>query len=72
MPFLGPVSRTDLIFYFKKLGFVGPKSGAKYQYMIKGITKVPIPNPHRGEIGRELLARILREAHIKRDEWEEL
>ncbi len=47
MPYLGPISRTDLIFYFKKLGFVGPKSGAKHQYMIKGVIKVLIPNPHR-------------------------
>jgi len=43
MPYLGPISRTDLIFYFKKLGFVGPRSGAKHQYMIKGVIKVPIP-----------------------------
>ena len=72
MPHLGPISRSDLIFYFKKLGFVGPKSGGKHQYMIKNTIKVPLPNPHRGDIGRELLVRILREAHIEREEWEAL
>lgn len=35
--------QISIIFYFSKLGFVGPKSGAKRQYMIKGVIKVP-PN----------------------------
>jgi len=38
--------------------------------MVRGETKVPIPNPHQGEIGPKLLARILREAEISREEWE--
>jgi hypothetical protein len=40
--------------------------------MWKGQLKVSIPNPHRREIGRNLLAIILREAGISRDEWERL
>ena len=31
-----------------------------------------IPNPHQGDIGKELLARILRQAKISKDEWENL
>lgn len=31
-----------------------------------------IPNPHRGDIGRELLIHILRQAGISRREWEAL
>jgi len=30
-----------------------------------------IPNPHRGEISRDLLARILRQAGISRSDWEQ-
>lgn len=29
-----------------------------------------IPNPHRGDIGRDLLARILRQAGISKHAWE--
>ncbi len=38
--------------------------------MVKGTLRLRIPNPHRGEIGGDLLARILREAGISRDEWQ--
>jgi hypothetical protein len=40
--------------------------------MLKQDITIWIPNPHRGDIGRDLLARILRQAHIGRDEWEDL
>jgi len=40
--------------------------------MIKDNTRVYLPNPHEGEIGRSLLARILRQAGIDRNEWEKL
>ena len=40
--------------------------------MRKGDITVRVPNPHQGDIGRELLARILRQAGIGRDEWEQL
>ncbi|ESQ12456.1 MAG: hypothetical protein N838_34615 [Thiohalocapsa sp. PB-PSB1] len=31
-----------------------------------------IPNPHQGDIGRGLLARILRQAGVERSEWESI
>jgi hypothetical protein len=40
--------------------------------MLMGDIRIWIPNPHLGDIGRDLLARILRQAHISRDEWEDL
>jgi hypothetical protein len=40
--------------------------------MLKGTITLTIPNPHRGEIGRELLARVLRQAGITREEWEQI
>ena len=40
--------------------------------MLRDDITISIPNPHRGEIGKDLLSRILRQAHISRDEWEAL
>jgi predicted RNA binding protein YcfA (HicA-like mRNA interferase family) len=72
MPSFGPTSRQDLIRNLKDLGFDGPYSGGNHQYMVRGQTRLRIPNPHQGDIGRGLLARILRQAGIAREEWEEL
>ena len=72
MPRFGPISRKDLIDCFRKLDFEGPYIGKRHQYMVKGDLKVRIPNPHRGDIGRDLLARILRQAEISRDDWEKV
>ena len=72
MPPFGPVSRRDLIRHLLRLGFDGPFSGGKHQFMIRGEVTVRIPNPHRGDVGRELLVRILRQAGVDRDEWERL
>jgi predicted RNA binding protein YcfA (HicA-like mRNA interferase family) len=70
MPPLGPIKRKDLIRYLKRLGFEGPFSGGKHQFMAKGDITIRIPNPHQSEIGREFLTRILRQAGISREEWE--
>ena len=72
MPPFGPIKRSALIRGLRKAGFDGPYSGGKHQYMVRGQIKLFIPNPHGGEIGRELLARILRQAEMPRDEWERL
>ena len=72
MPVFGPINRRELINSLKKFGFVGPYSGGKHQFMVKADLRLYIPNPHEGDIGRELLARILRQAGIDRDEWEKL
>lgn len=72
MPAFGPVKRGDLIRYLRKLGFEGPYSGTKHQYMVKDNITVRIPNPHRSDISKGLLAEILRQAGIDKDEWEQL
>jgi predicted RNA binding protein YcfA (HicA-like mRNA interferase family) len=72
MPAFGPIRRKDLIDYLKQSGFEGPYSGGKHQYLVKGQLKLAIPNPHQGEIGRDLLARILKQAGIEREDWERL
>lgn len=37
--------------------------------MRRGSRTAVLPNPHRGDIGREYLVRILRQAGITREEW---
>ncbi len=72
MPHFGPIKRRRLIRYLKELGFEGPYAGGKHEYMVKGELRLALPNPHQSDIGRDLLARILRQAGIDRDEWEQL
>ena len=38
--------------------------------MRRGTVSVMIPNPHRGDIAIGLLARVLKQAGVKRAEWE--
>lgn len=70
MPPYGPISRTQLIRGLRALGFVGPLPGGRHMYMVREQTRVVLPNPHEGDIGVGLLARILRQAGVSRDEWE--
>jgi predicted RNA binding protein YcfA (HicA-like mRNA interferase family) len=72
MPAFGPVKRKDLIRHLKQFGFEGPYSGGKHQFMARGEITIRVPNPHHGDIGREFLARILRQAGISKEEWETL
>jgi len=72
MPKIGPVKRRDLIAYMHRLGFSGPYAGAKHQFMIKGQSRIRIPNPHGKDIGVWLLKGILEEAGIDHETWESL
>jgi len=66
------ISLRDLIKKFRKLGFDGPYSGGRHLFMSKGDLKIRIPNPHKGDISKHLLAEILRQAGISRDKWHKL
>ena len=72
MPSPGPIKRAELISYLQILGFEGPYSGGKHQFMLKGVIRLRLPNPHRRDVGRELLSRILKQAGIDKDSWEKL
>lgn len=69
---LKPLSRKELIRKFRALGFSGPFSGGRHQFMIKASHKIRIPNPHYTDIDVSLLKEILRQAGISSTEWEEL
>ncbi|MBF0230297.1 MAG: type II toxin-antitoxin system HicA family toxin [Desulfamplus sp.] len=72
MPPFGPVKRKEFLKYLGKLGFNGPYSGGKHQFMVKEDLTIRVPNPHQSDIGKELLSRLLRQIGISRDEWEQL
>ena len=72
MPAFGSIKRKDLIRTLKDAGFEGPYLGGKHEFMVKGNLRLTLPNPHQGEISKDLLSRILKQAGISRDEWEKL
>ena len=53
-------------------GWEGPFSGKRHGNMRKGTHTVPIPNPHRGDLDWSLVKRVLKQAEIDPDQWEEL
>ena len=74
MPAFRPISRRDFIDALRSAGFEGPYSGqGKHPaFMVKGTRKIKLPNPHAGDIGRELLGLLLKQAGLSKDEWEKL
>jgi predicted RNA binding protein YcfA (HicA-like mRNA interferase family) len=65
------VSRRNLVRKFRSIGFKGPYSGGKHQFMVRGDSKVRVPNPHgSGEISEALLREILHQAGISKEEWD--
>jgi len=66
------VSRKELVRKLRILGFSGPYSGGKHQFMIKGALKLRIPNPHsKPDISPGLVNAILKQAGIDKKEWED-
>jgi predicted RNA binding protein YcfA (HicA-like mRNA interferase family) len=61
-----------LIRTLKGAGFEGPHAGGKHEFMVKGNLRLTLPNPHQGEISKDLLSRILKQAGISRGDWEKL
>jgi predicted RNA binding protein YcfA (HicA-like mRNA interferase family) len=66
------LSRRELIRRFRALGYTGPFSGGRHQFMVRGEKKIRIPNPHgSGDVHISLVKEILRQARISETEWEE-
>jgi predicted RNA binding protein YcfA (HicA-like mRNA interferase family) len=61
MPKLSPVSRRVLIKKLRKLGFSGPHSATRHEYMEKSAHHIFIPNPHGVDVGIPLLKRIIQQ-----------
>lgn len=69
MPPIKPIKRKELIHYLKILGFNGPYSGGKHQFMQKDDLTLTIPNPHENDISKSFLIKILKQADIKFEDW---
>ena len=67
---LTPCSRTEFIRKLRALGYSGPYTGGKHDFMATtGKRPITVPNPHKGDIDISLLSKILRDAGIERDKW---
>lgn len=66
------ISWRKLVQKFRKLGFDGPYPSGRHLFMVKGASKVHIPNPHGEDISKGLVAEILRQADISNEEWEKV
>ena len=72
MPKFGPISRQKLIEYLRELSFEGPYKGTKHEFMVKGEQTPRMPNPHRGDISKDLLDRVLKQAGVSKEQWRKL
>jgi predicted RNA binding protein YcfA (HicA-like mRNA interferase family) len=72
MPPFGPISRRELIQALRRAGFEGPFAGGRHAFMVKGDRSIVVPNPHRSDVGRDLLSRLLKQAGIAKKDWESL
>lgn len=67
-----PVSRRELIRRLRRLGFDGPFAGTNHEFMLRGPVRLALPNPHGSrEIGEHLLRRVLRQAGVSPDEFDQ-
>jgi len=70
MSSLSPLARRVLIKKLKKLGFNGPFSATRHEYMIKDKHKIFIPNPHKNkEIGLVIIKEIIKQLNIDKNEF---
>ncbi|MFA6407918.1 MAG: type II toxin-antitoxin system HicA family toxin [Candidatus Paceibacterota bacterium] len=70
MPKLGSISNRALVQRLRAFGFEGPFQENGHPYMTKGELGLTIPNPHKKDISPDLISRILRQAGIRREDWD--
>jgi len=56
----------------RAFGWDGPHQKGKHPFMVKGQTRLTIPNSHQGDIDWSLMKRIVQAAGISADEWEKI
>lgn len=68
---LTSVSWNEMVRRLRELGFEGPylSSGPHPYYMKKEDLTVDLPNPHKQDIGIDLLKKVLKRAEISREDW---
>jgi len=69
---LFPIPRRILIRKLRKLGFSGPFTATRHEYMNRDDEKIFIPNPHRKDIGVPIIKRIIQQLGITNQEFLDL
>jgi len=64
-------SRREVVRRLRRLGFDGPFPGGRHEVMVRGRLKLFLPNPHGGELSTGLVTRLLKEAGVSEEEWEQ-
>lgn len=54
------------------MGWGPPEGGGKHLAMWKDGRKIVVPNPHKGDVDWSLTKRILEQAEISPDDWNNL
>ena len=65
----GPISHRELVARLHKFGYKGPRRKGKHPFMVKRTFKLTIPNDHRSLISGPLVDKILDQAMISLDDW---
>ena len=63
------ISLDKLVYKLRTFGFHGPYPGGKHFYLKRENQKLRIPNPHKGDISKSLLSKILRQTGISSKDW---
>ncbi|MBZ1348548.1 MAG: type II toxin-antitoxin system HicA family toxin [Candidatus Nealsonbacteria bacterium] len=72
MSSFSPLPRRILIRKLRKLGFSGPYSATRHEYMKRGSEKIFAPNPHGKDIGLPIVKKIIRQLKISNQEFLDL
>lgn len=74
MPKLTPHKAGEVMRKLRALGFEGPIPGGRHAHMIHRVSRKVIPIPTHGnkDIGVGLLRKIIRDAEVSVEEWQEL
>ena len=54
----------------RKLGFVGPQYSNGHPFMYRGKFKLKIPNDHKEDYSRALIADLQRRSGLSKDDWD--
>lgn len=65
-----PLKRRELVRKLRRLGFTGPTQEGKHPYMERGSQTLAIPGEHRRDIPVSLQMRILKQAGLTKEDWE--
>ena len=67
-----PIKHRELVRRFQKLGWQGPYQRGKHPFLVKDSHRLTIPNPHDGEVDWSLMKRILKQADVTPQQWEDI